>query len=86
MAEGFMENDKIAPNSTAGSSIISVVASLDGNDGAQMTSAQADVLKALCDCQGKSFEETLDREAAAEMVTQLKNEQEVLPPQSASMV
>ena len=49
-------------------------------DSPPMTSAQADVLRALCEDQGKNFDPTLGQSDAADRITDMKSDQEVALP------
>ena len=49
-------------------------------DGPPMTSAQADVLRALCEDQGKDFDPGLGQRDAADRITDMKCDQEVELP------
>ena len=47
-----------------------------------MTSEQADKLRALCEQHGKTFDNTLSRDAAAERIAELEGDSGIAPPQS----
>ena len=68
------ETHAAAPTPLAG------VASVDEHGDEKMTSAQADVLKALCDSHGETFDQTLSKDAAAAEIQRLKGDDDVVPP------
>lgn len=68
------ESHAAAPTPIAG------VASVEEHGDEKMTSAQADVLKALCDKHGETFDQTLSRDAAAAEIQRLKAGEDVVPP------
>ncbi len=61
---------------------LSGIASVDEHGDEPMTSGQADVLRALCDANGETFDQTLSRDAAAARIEELKGENDIIPPQS----
>lgn len=58
------------------------VASVEEHGDEQMTSAQADVLAALCEKHGETLDQTLSRDAAAAEIVRLKGDGDVAPPRS----
>ena len=58
------------------------IASVDEHGDEQMTSSQADILRALCDKHGETFDQTLSRDAAAAEIARLSGDEDVVPPQS----
>lgn len=70
------ETHAAAPTPLAG------LASVSEHGDDKMTSAQADVLQALCAKHGETFDQTLSRDAAAAEIARLKGDGDVAPPQS----
>lgn len=68
------ESHAAAPTPLAG------IASVEEHGDTPMTSAQADLLKALCDKHDEAFDQTLTRDAAAAEIQRLKTGEDVVPP------
>lgn len=58
------------------------IATVDEHGDEQMTSEQADELRALCEANDETFDATLSRDAAARRIAELKDEDGIVPPQS----
>ena len=77
-----MTKDKAHP-AAAASSLIAGAASIDEHGDEQMTSKQADELRALEEKHGGTFDHTLSRDAAAARIAELADEAGgPVPPQS----
>ena len=77
-----MTSDK--PNiAAAATNLAAAVGTVDEHGGEKMTSKQADELRALEEKHGGTFDATMSRDAAAERIAELKDEDGgPVPPQS----